>query len=80
MENTKASSRPAYPKAVNHVGVGVADIERAIRWYGEVLGFTLLTRPLEIRAANPGSNIHDVLGQDCNAFLRPHGFDKRDRY
>jgi catechol 2,3-dioxygenase-like lactoylglutathione lyase family enzyme len=33
------------------VGVGVADIERAIRWYGEVLGFTLLTGPLEFRAA-----------------------------
>ena len=72
MENSKASNTPAYPRAVNHVGVGVADIERAIRWYREVLGFTLLTGPLEIRAADPGSNIHDVLGQDCNALLQAH--------
>jgi hypothetical protein len=72
MENTKASNTPAYPRAVNHVDVGVADIERAIRWYGEVLGFTLLRGPLEIRAADPGSNIHDVLGQDCNALLQAH--------
>ena len=72
MENTKASNTPAYPRAVNHVGVGVADIGRAIRWYEEVLGFTLLTGPLEIRAADPDSNIHDVLGQDCNALLQAH--------
>jgi catechol 2,3-dioxygenase-like lactoylglutathione lyase family enzyme len=72
MENAKASNTPAYPRAVNHVGVGVADIERAIRWYGEVLGFTLLREPLEIRAADPGSNVHDVLGQDCHALLQAH--------
>ena len=72
MENAKASDAPAYPRAVNHVGVGVADIERAIRWYGEVLGFTLLREPLEIRAADPGSNVHDVLGQDCHALLQAH--------
>ena len=28
-----------YPRSINHVGVGVADIERAIHWYQEVLGF-----------------------------------------
>ena len=54
------------------MGVGVADIERAIRWYGEVLGFTLLTGPLEIRAADPDSNIHDVLGETFNAMLQAH--------
>jgi catechol 2,3-dioxygenase-like lactoylglutathione lyase family enzyme len=72
MQKHDAPTAPVYPRAVNHVGVGVADIERAIRWYREVLGFTLLMGPLEIRAADPGSNIHDVLGQDCNAFLQAH--------
>src|ERR1700730_7118441 len=42
MQKDDAPTAPVYPRAVNHVGVGVADIERAIRWYGEVLGFTLL--------------------------------------
>src|SRR3981189_2547613 len=72
MENTKASTPAACPMAANPVGVGVADIERAIRWYGEVLGFTLLTGPLEIRAADPDSNLQDGLGQDCNALLQAH--------
>ena len=35
------------------MGVGVADIERAIHWYQEVLGFTLLVGPMEVRA-EPG--------------------------
>jgi catechol 2,3-dioxygenase-like lactoylglutathione lyase family enzyme len=73
MENSKASNMPAYPRAVDHVGVGVADIERAIRWYQEVLGFTLLMGPIEVRATDPGSNVHDVLGQDRNAYGIPHG-------
>ena len=72
MENSKASKTPAYPRAVNHVGVGVADIERAIRWYQEVLGFTLLMGPIEVRATDLGSNVHDVLGQDCNVLLQAH--------
>jgi hypothetical protein len=25
-----------------------------------------------VRATDPGSNIHDVLGQDCNALLQAH--------
>jgi catechol-2,3-dioxygenase len=46
MKNSKASKTAVYPRAVNHVGVGVADIERAVRWYKEVLGFTLLMGPI----------------------------------
>jgi len=37
-----------YPRAITHVGVTVTDIERAIRWYGEVLGFHLLAGPVEL--------------------------------
>jgi catechol 2,3-dioxygenase-like lactoylglutathione lyase family enzyme len=72
MEKQDATAAPVYPRAVNHVGVGVADIERAIRWYQEVLGFTLLMGPIEVRATEPGANMHDVLGQDCNALLQAH--------
>ena len=35
------------------MGVGVADIERAIHWYQEVLGFTLLMGPVKV-CAEPG--------------------------
>jgi catechol 2,3-dioxygenase-like lactoylglutathione lyase family enzyme len=72
MANSKVSNTSVYPRAVNHVGVGVADIERAIHWYQEVLGFTLLKGPFEVRATDPGADIQDVLGQDCKALLLAH--------
>src|SRR6266404_6771190 len=72
MQKQDPTAVPAYPRAVNHVGVGVADIERAIRWYKEVLGFTLLKGPFEVHGADPGSDVQDVLGQDCNALLLAH--------
>ena len=56
------------------MGVGVADIERAIRWHQEVLGFTLLMGPMEVRA-EPGyqaNEVRDVLGQNFNAMLQAH--------
>ena len=56
------------------MGVGVADIERAIHWYQEVLGFTLLMGPMEVRA-EPGyraNEVRDVLGQNFNAMLQAH--------
>ena len=68
------SEGATYPKSVNHVGVGVADIERAIHWYQEVLGFTLLMGPMEVRA-EPGyraNEVRDVLGQNFNAMLQAH--------
>ena len=34
------------PLAFNHVGMTVPDIDRAIQWYGVVLGFRLIFRRL----------------------------------
>jgi catechol 2,3-dioxygenase-like lactoylglutathione lyase family enzyme len=72
MQKQDPTAVPVYPRAVNHIGVGVADIERAIRWYKEVLGFTLLKGPFEVHGSDPGSDVQDVLGQDCNALLLAH--------
>ena len=39
MDNiTEASSPPASPSPSNHIGVGVPDLNKAVRWYHEVLG------------------------------------------
>jgi catechol 2,3-dioxygenase-like lactoylglutathione lyase family enzyme len=38
-----------YPRSFNHIGVGVSDLEQAIKWYHEVFGFTLLREPFEVR-------------------------------
>lgn len=34
-----------HPRSIAHVGVTVPDIEEAIEWYRDVLGWTLLTEP-----------------------------------
>ena len=74
MAKCDPSEGTTFPRGINHVGVGVADIERAIRWYQEVLGFTLLVGPMEVRA-EPGyraNEVRDVLGQNFNAMLQAH--------
>ncbi len=38
-----------YPKVVAHIGVSVDDLDHAVKWYSEVLGFTLLAGPATIR-------------------------------
>jgi catechol-2,3-dioxygenase len=34
--------------AVNHIAVSVTDIHRAMRWYSDILGMTVLVNPVEI--------------------------------
>jgi hypothetical protein len=43
MDNTiEASSRPASPVPSNHIGVGLPDLDKAVRWYHEVLGLNIV--------------------------------------
>ena len=39
---------------MNHVGVSIPDIEAAVAWYGDTLGFTVIMAPVEVR--NDGSH------------------------
>ena len=36
-----------YPRTVNYIAVSVPDLDKAIRWYTEILGFNLVMRPIE---------------------------------
>ena len=38
--------------AVNHVGHTVPDIEAAVEWYRDILGFTVVAEPTEIQAGS----------------------------
>jgi catechol 2,3-dioxygenase-like lactoylglutathione lyase family enzyme len=52
-----------YPRAVNHVAISVADIDAAIRWYQDVLGFRLFAGPVELSIDDdPRGQLRDVLG------------------
>ncbi|HXV46725.1 MAG TPA: VOC family protein [Nitrososphaera sp.] len=35
-------------KAMNHVAISVTDIHQAMHWYNEILGMTILSKPIEI--------------------------------
>jgi catechol 2,3-dioxygenase-like lactoylglutathione lyase family enzyme len=60
----------SYPNAVNHIGVGVDDLDRAINWYRSVLGFVLLKEAFEVQASAPydGAMALDVLGKELSSY------------
>ncbi|MBE9170482.1 VOC family protein [Pleurocapsales cyanobacterium LEGE 06147] len=59
---------------LNHVGVTVTEIDKAIKWYGEVLGFELLMGPLEIDVDNPtiGEICSDIFGENWQSMRQAH--------
>ena len=49
--DTKASSPSSvYAKMINHIAFSVPDLDQAIKWYKEVLGFTTVKEPVEVVA------------------------------
>lgn len=59
---------------LNHVGVTVTDIDKAIKWYGEVLDFELLMGPLDINRNNPtiGEICSDIFGEHWQSMRQAH--------
>jgi catechol 2,3-dioxygenase-like lactoylglutathione lyase family enzyme len=39
-----------YPKTINHIAVSVPDLDKAVKWYQEVFGFTVVNGPVEFKA------------------------------
>jgi catechol 2,3-dioxygenase-like lactoylglutathione lyase family enzyme len=62
------------PPSVTHVGVTVTDLDRAVRWYGEVLGLQPIGPPVEVRAArgHGGAVAADVFGPRLGRFRQAH--------
>ncbi|MCG8423810.1 MAG: VOC family protein [Proteobacteria bacterium] len=51
------------PVAINHIGAVVNDIDAAIKWYGEVMGFRLVAGPFDLTPdIATGPQVLDVLG------------------
>jgi catechol 2,3-dioxygenase-like lactoylglutathione lyase family enzyme len=63
-----------HSRRINHIGVGVDDLDRAIDWYGTVLGFVLLKGPFEVRSTSPysGPMAVDVLGANFRHMRQAH--------
>ena len=64
------------PKAVNHVAVTVTDIQKAMKWYRDVMGMTVLAEPMEISGIpskeedkHISNLVRTVFGQNLGKFL-----------
>jgi catechol 2,3-dioxygenase-like lactoylglutathione lyase family enzyme len=60
--------------AITHVGVTVTDLDRAVEWYGSVLGLEPIGAPVSVRAheGHAGAMAADVLGPDFGSFRQAH--------
>lgn len=47
------------PRAMNHAGITVTDIDEAVKWYQDVFGCTVVMAPLE--AQEDGSHFSDII-------------------
>ena len=48
-----------YPRAFNHVGITVTDIDAAVRWYQKVIGCTVVMPPID--AMEDGSHFSNII-------------------
>jgi catechol 2,3-dioxygenase-like lactoylglutathione lyase family enzyme len=65
---------PASVQGVAHVGITVTDVEKAVSWYGKVLGFELLFGPVEVEVddSHVGRQVRDIFGPRCQRFRQAH--------
>ncbi|KUP07959.1 glyoxalase [Bacillus coahuilensis p1.1.43] len=63
-----------YPRTFSHIGLSVPDIEKAITFYTEVLGWYVIMEPSEIENDDSpiGEMCRDVLGNDWDKFRIAH--------
>lgn len=62
------------PATVGHIGLTVPDIERAVRWYQDVLGWSLLMGPLDLSTRDPrvARQLREVFAAEEVAFRQAH--------
>lgn len=64
-----------YPKTFSHIGITVPDIEAAVKFYTEVLGFYVIMSPTTVKKESEtaiGQMCIDVFGEDWETFKIAH--------
>jgi catechol 2,3-dioxygenase-like lactoylglutathione lyase family enzyme len=61
-------------RAVNHVGLSVPDLDGALAWYGDVLGFRVVTPPAAMDATDSqlGAALAEMMGPRTRRFRMAH--------
>jgi len=65
-------------KAMNHVAVSVPDLDKAIRWYHEILGFNAITEQIDGTSDNShlGRILTDIFGAEFRKLKLVHMISK----
>ena len=55
-----------YPIAINHIAISVPNLDEALKWYQEILGFTIVRGPIELVSVDPkiGNALQDIFGSE----------------
>jgi lactoylglutathione lyase family protein len=63
-----------YPRAFSHIGISVPDLERAVEFYTEVMGWYVIMPPTEIIEDDSAIGVmcRDVFGADFGGFKIAH--------
>jgi len=64
-----------YPKTFSHIGITVPDIEKAVKFYTEVMGFYVIMQPTLVKEENEtaiGQMCIDVFGEGWGTFKIAH--------
>jgi catechol 2,3-dioxygenase-like lactoylglutathione lyase family enzyme len=64
MDRKQSSSSSVYPKTINHIAVSVPNLEEAMKWYTEILGFSIIKQAVEFVADDSliGIAVKDIHG------------------
>ena len=64
-----------YPKSFSHIGITVPDIEKAVKFYSNVMGWYVIMEPSNVKKENDtaiGQMCIDVFGDDWEEFEIAH--------
>lgn len=67
--------KTTYPKAFSHIGITVPDLDKAVKFYTEVMGFYVIMEPSTVTEENEsaiGKMCIDVFGEGWKTFRIAH--------
>ncbi|MBM7703470.1 lactoylglutathione lyase family protein [Metabacillus iocasae] len=68
------SKQAVYPRSFSHIGISVPDIEKAVQFYTEVLGWYVVMEPSEVKEDDSAIGVMctDVFGPGWGSFKIAH--------
>jgi len=75
MKNENKVKEQVFPRTFSHIGITVPDLDKAVKFYTEVMGFYVIMPPTAVTEENEttiGQMCIDVFGKDWGTFRIAH--------